>query len=401
MPSIGKMIRTLSIAELHAINRMAVLELIRHDEPISRTEIARQLEISVPTAMRIVDGLVSEGLVRPANSKEWSGGRKRELYEYNGEAHLVIGVDLGGTKIYGAVANLRGEILYEAHDPNHQSQSEESLMVLCNMIADLERFAHTTGLPILGIGVGVPGITDAETGLVIKAPSLDWEHFPLKARLSERFNYPLVIENDVNLAALGEYWFGLTSGFINMVLIAIGTGIGAGIILNGAVLSGAHQTAGEVGYLLPDLASLHQKYPGFGAFEQRASGTGIAARARQRLDGQWDADRLAALTAEDIFTFVRLREPWAQEVLDETVDYLAQAIAAISLIVDPEVIILGGGVARSADLLIEPILNRLDGTIPVRPKIVASQLGYRAGILGSVARLLRATSSYYHVQKYT
>lgn len=395
------MASALSIAELHAINRMAVLELIRHEEPISRTEIARVLDISVPTAMRIVDGLVAEGLVRPANVKEWSGGRKRELYRYNGEAHLVIGVDLGGTKIYGAVANLRGEILYEAHNPNHQSQSEESLEVLCNLITDLEGYAHKTGLPILGIGVGVPGITDALTGLVINAPSLDWDHFPLKERLSKRFAYPLVIENDVNLAALGEYWFGVTTRFANLVLIAIGTGIGAGIILSGTVLPGAHQTAGEVGYLLPDLASLRQKYPGFGAFEQRASGTGIAARARCLLKGQWDAEHLAALTTEDIFTFARLREPWALQVLDETIDYLAQSIAAIALIVDPEVIILGGGVSRSADLLIEPILARLDGVIPVRPKIIASQLGYHAGILGSVARLLRATSSYYHVQKLT
>lgn len=394
MYTLQKLISTLFAADVRAIKRMAAIELIRSKGPISRTEIAGYLNISLPTAIRMVDGLIADGLVRPVPHKAWSGGRKRELLEFNGDAHLIIGIDLGGTKIFGAVANLNGDLLYETYFNHNQSHSEESFEVLCESIENLVGFAEKTRLPILGIGIGVPGVTHADTGVVTHAPGLDWAEFPLKTRLSERFPYALAIENDVNLAALGEFWFGTEPGVENLVLLSIGTGIGAGVIINGMVHTGAHSMAGEVGYLLPDLGCLRSAYPGFGAFEQLASGTGIADRARQALQGIWREDRLAALTAEEVFSAARANEPWAVAVLDETIDYLAQAIASISLVLDPDLILLGGGVSRSADLLIGPIQDRLSHVIPIRPKLAASRLGYRAGILGGVAQLLRSYLNY-------
>jgi predicted NBD/HSP70 family sugar kinase len=119
------------------------------------------------------------------------------------------------------------------------------------------------------------------------------------------------------------------------------------------------------------------------------------------LRDQWPEDQLASLTAEDVFNAAREHQPWAEAVLAETVDYLALAIASISLVLDPEVILLGGGVAKSADLLIEPILERLKGSIPILPRIEASTLGYRAAVLGAIVKLLRMTSDYYWLQKYS
>ena len=399
-------INTITSSEMRAINRAAILEWIRCNSPISRSEIGERLQVSLPTVMRIVDDLISEDLVRPTGASQRSGGRKRALVEFNGKAHLVIGVDLGGTKLYGAVADLTGTILHELHIIHHQSQSEESYTALCALLDDLLRFAQGTGLPVRGMGIGVPGVTNPQTGSVELAPSLEWSGFPLRERLTTRYQLPIVVENDVNLAAIGELWFGPDGDTHNLVLIAVGTGIGAGIVIDGMVYPGSHSMAGEVGYMPLERSALGRAYPGFGAFELLASGTGIAARAKERLrqasvQPPLSPAEIEALTTEEVFAAARRGEDWALPLLAETVDYLAQAIASIQLLIDPDIILLGGGVSRSADLLIEPILARLRGVIPILPRLEASRLGYRAAVLGAVVQLLRVTSNYYSLNKYS
>ena len=400
MSSGRRNIQTITASEMREINRSSILEMVRSNSPISRTQIAEDLQVSLPTVMRIVDELMDEGLVIEDGEKEWSGGRKRKRLIFNGSGHLVIGIDLGGTKIYGAVADFNGNILHEIREEHQKTQAEESLELLCEIIDQLLTFSESTDLPVRGIGIGVPGVVQPDTGVVSIAPALDWKDFPLKSQLEERYEHPIAIDNDVNLAALGEMWFSTQENENNLVLLTIGTGIGAGIIINGAVYGGSHNLAGEVGYFLPDRSCLGKKYPGFGALELLASGTGIANRARMALVDSMAPEQLEKLTANDVFDAVRRGEEWATVVLDETVDYLAQLIGAISTIFDPDVILLGGGVSRSADLLIEPICSRLEGTLLLVPKIRASQLGYRAAVMGATIRLLRMTANYYLLQKF-
>lgn len=390
---------TISAPEMRSINRSAILELIRTHSPISRTEISRRLDVSMPTVMRIVDDLSAENLVRPTGRTEATGGRTRSLIEFNGAGHVCIGIDLGGTKLYGAVADLNGKILYKLQISHRQTQAEESFEVLCTFIDGLLEYVQKERLPLLGIGLGVPGTVDPESGHVRLAPSLGWDSFPLRQRLSERYPYPTLIENDVNLAAIGELWI-RPSHIKNLVLITIGTGIGSGIIINRMLYHGSHYQAGEIGYVLPDRAHLGKPFPGFGALEQLASGNGIAARARMLLQGTRSEEALDALTAEHVFDAARRGEDWGQAILSETVDYLAQTLAFISQLLDVDVIILGGGVAREADLLISPILDRLKGSIPTLPHIEASQLGYQAVVTGSIMQLMRVTENLYALHKY-
>jgi len=230
---------TISAPEMRAINRSVILEFIRYHGPVSRSKIADELLVSLPTVMRIVDGLIADGFVKETGNKEWSGGRKRGLVIFNGSEHLIIGIDLGGTKVYGALADLDGKIHYETHFDHHQTHAAESFQMVCRLVDELIKKADQENMAVRGIGIGVPGITDPETGIVSLAPALEWQNFPLKTRLQERYSQPIVIENDVNLAALGEVWFGLeNTPRKNLVLIAIGTGIGAGIIVNGSIYSG-------------------------------------------------------------------------------------------------------------------------------------------------------------------
>jgi glucokinase len=194
-------------------------------------------------------------------------------------------------------------------------------------------------------------------------------------------------------------WFGGAQNVSNMIFITIGTGIGAGIIIDGALYRGAHEASGEIGNMLPDRAFLGKRYQEFGALETIASGTGIAERARQDLKGQREPQELERLLAEDVFDAARQGQTWARKLIDEAVDCLAVAIANLTVTFDPELIVLGGGVTRSADLLIEPILRRMEGTIPALPRLVVSSLEQRAVVMGAVTNVLHNTSDFFMVRK--
>ncbi|MBN1535737.1 MAG: ROK family transcriptional regulator [Anaerolineales bacterium] len=396
-----KFTKTITTNDLRHINRTAVLDLLRREGPISRTELSQRLEISLPTVMRIVEELLEEKLLRTVDHKEWSGGRRRALVEFNAHAHLAIGVDCGGTKMFGALADLSGEIIEEINVPTNSTCGDKNFELLVEIITQLVKKATTTDKNLLGVGVGIPATVDVDRGIVLSSPALGWREFPLQERLKKEFDIPVVLDNDVNLAALGEMWFGSKQAINNLALITVGTGIGAGIIIDGAVYRGSKGSAGEVGFLLPSTAHLGQgrSHQGFGPLETLASGTGIAERARTILTGTLSEEQLNAITAEDVFDKARQKEPWAVQIVDETVDLLALAVVTLAVCYDPDVIVLGGGVARSADLLIEPIKQRVSASTPFPFNLVASPLGYRAAVMGSIVNLVYRAANFYMLRK--
>jgi glucokinase len=390
---------TITASAMRAINRSAILEIIRREGPISRTAIAERLDVSLPTVMRIVEGLVLEGFIRPHGTTEWSGGRRRPLLEFNSSGFVVLGVDMGGTKMYGALSDLGGHILDEVNVSRHGTSGEDSFNYLTTLIDRLLASSKLENRKVRGIGVGAPGVTLHKPGIVTWAYALHWDRFPLKAKLAERYDLPITVDNDVNLAALGELWFGAGQNVQNMVLVAIGTGIGAGVIIDGALYRGAQEASGEVGNMLPGKEFLGRNYRDFGALESVASGIGIATRARELIRSHRSQAELADLTAEDVFEAGRKGESWAWTVINETVDYLAVAIANLVSFFDPELVVLGGGVSKSADMLIGPILDRLNGAIPNPPKLVISDLGLRATVMGAITNIMHITSDFYVVHK--
>ena len=390
---------TITASAMRDINRSAILEIIRRESPISRTAIAERLDVSLPTVMRIVDELVGDGFVRLQGGTEWSGGRRRPLLEFNANGHLVLGVDMGGTKIYGAVSNLGGMVIDELNIGRHSTQGDESYATLITLIDTLLASPKLEGRSVRGIGVGVPGITLHKEGIIKWAYALNWKDFPLKTKLFERYQLPITVDNDVNLAALGELWFGAGQNCQNLILIAIGTGIGAGIILDGALYRGSHEASGEIGNMLPGPEFLGKNYLDFGALESVASGTGIAERARVALKSRRSPADLECLVSEDVFDAARQGQKWAWNLITETVDYLAVCIANLAVSFDPDLIVLGGGVAHSGNLLVGPILQRMEEAIPTLPKLVVSSLGLRAGVMGAITNVLHNTSNFYVVHK--
>ncbi len=390
---------TITASDMHEINRSAILEIIRRESPISRTAIAKRLNVSLPTVMRIVEELVKEGLVRPQGSTEWSGGRRRPLLEFNSDGFVVIGVDMGGTKLYGALSDLGGNILDEIDMGRHRTTSEGNYERLIKLVDALLASPQLVGRKVRGIGVGVPGVTLHKEGIVKWAYSLNWRDFPLKARLTEHYGLPITVDNDVNLAAMGELWFGAGQNVQNMILVVCGKGIGAGIIIDGALYRGGSEASGEIGNLIPGREFLGKNYQDFGALESVASGIAIVEHARAGLKSRRAPAELEALTEEAVFKAAHQGQRWATSIIDETVDYLALAIANLAVSFDPELIVLGGGITPFADLLVEPILQRIHGTIPTPPKLVASSLGLRAGVMGAITNVLHNTSNFYVVHK--
>ena len=390
---------TITASDMRDINRSAILEIIRRESPISRTGIAERLKISPPTVMRIMEELIEEGFVRPHGGTEWSGGRRRSLLEFNTDGYVVLGVDMGGTKMYAALSEIGGNIIDEIDMGRHGTSGEENYDLLTKLIDALLASPRLRGRRVRGIGVGAPGITLHNDGIVKWAYALKWKDFPLKARLAERYSLPITVDNDVNLAALGELWFGAGQNTQDMILVAIGTGIGAGIIINGSLYRGSSEASGEVGHMIPGREFLGKGYQDFGALESMASGTSIAERARCVLKSQRDPVELNNLLAEDVFEAARQGRKWAWAIINEAADYLAVAIAGLAVSFDPELIVLGGGVTSFADMLVEPILRRINGTIPTPPKLVVSNLGLRATVMGAITTVIHNTVNYYVVQK--
>jgi glucokinase len=390
---------TVTASAMRDINRSAVLEIIRRESPISRTAIAQRLDVSLPTVMRIVDGLMEEGFIRSQGTTEWSGGRRRPLLEFNADGFVVLGIDMGGTDLYGAIADLGGNILDEASLSLTETSSEASFIFLTALIDKLLASAKVEGRRVRGIGVGAPGVTLHEEGIVTWAYALHWENFPLKARLAEKYDLPITVDNDVNLAALGELWFGAGQNVQDMILVEIGTGIGAGVIIDGRLYRGAKEASGEIGNMLPGREFLGKNFTDFGALERVASGTAMIRRAHGLLEHQRGDAALKGLTVEDIFLAARNKEEWAQTIVNETADYLAIAITNLVAAFDPEIIVLGGATSRSADVLIQPILERISAAIPNPPRIVVSDLGLHATVMGAITHVLHNTSNYYVLHK--
>jgi glucokinase len=391
---------TITSAEMRGINRSAILELIRRESPIARTTIAQRLGVSLPTVMRIVDGLIQDGFVRLQGKTEWSGGRRRPLLEFNADGYVVLGVDMGGTeKLYGAISEIGGNLINEVEIDRHGISGDQCYVLLTELIDALLASPGLRGRKVRGIGVGAPGITHHREGVVKWAYALGWKDFPLKAKLVKRYKLPVTVDNDVNLAALGEHWFGAGQNTQNMALVVVGAGIGAGIIINGALYRGSTEASGEIGHMILGKESLGKSYLDFGALESMASGTGMIGRAREVLKSGRSGPKLDHLLAEDIFGAAQNGEKWATSILDEVVDSLAVAVANLAVFFDPELIVLGGGVTSFAHLLIGPILNRIDGVIPTVPKFVASDLGLRATVMGAIVTVLHNTSNFYVVHK--
>lgn len=392
--------RTISAAGMRTINRTAIVDLIRRESPLSRSYISETLGISLPTVMRFVDELIEEKLVKQLLETEKTGGRRRPLIELNTRENVVIGINLGDNNSFGAIADIGGSILKEVEIPRTSRDAEKNLVELIQIIDELMQSPEITGMHVLGIGVGAPGVTRHKEGTVVWAPTLNWREFPLRERLAAKFHLPIIVDNDVNLAALGEMFYGAGKDLKNFVVLSLGAGTGSAIVVDGFLYRGAHEAAGEIGYQVPDRRLLRSTPSGFGSMEKQVSGISIVERARLQLAEELTTKELDAITAKTFLEALRRDEPWVKPIFEEIVDYLALMVSSICSILDPEAIIFTGGLSTAADLFIPQIMQRLKGMQPagVSLNMKKSPLGLRACALGAVSIVLSHTTEQFVVR---
>jgi glucokinase len=301
-----------------------------------------------------------------------------------------IGIDIGGTKIAGAVVAETGEILAEARVATQAGDSEAIIDAVVEMIERL-----SIGRAITAAGVAAPGFIDAQQSTVYYTPNINWRNEPLRARLIQRLNVDVTIDNDANAAGWAEYRFGAGRDISDMTMLTIGTGVGGAIVSQGRLFRGGFGTGAELGHvrLVPD--GLPCGCGARGCIEQYGSGRallrmaneiadvggiGLALADARRRHGQLDGVIVGALIVE--------RDPGALHALEQLGHWLGQACASLSAVLDPEVFVFGGGVAIAGDLLLDPVRESYRQNVPARgyhpePAFVIAELVNDAGVVGA------------------
>lgn len=307
-----------------------------------------------------------------------------------------VGVDLGGTKILIALTGQSGEILQSSKIPTRANKGPE--IILSDLVAGLTSLFQIPLEAIEGMGFCMAGYYDRQKGVILDSPNLPgWENYPVEQRLKCMLNCPVIVENDANAAAWGEYSCGAGRGKENLLLVTLGTGIGGALIAEGRLVHGAGGLAGEIGHipLLPGegpLCGCGKR----GCLEALVSGTAIAREGRALLKtGQqtilWDMVDEVSLQARDVFEAARQGDRCSLEVIDLAARYLGQGLAIAVNLLNPEIVIVGGGMAGEGELFLVP-LRRYFSQMLIKPlaetvTLVPAELGEEAGVRGILALL--------------
>jgi glucokinase len=304
---------------------------------------------------------------------------------------LYIGIDLGGTSVKVGVCNNQGDVLAKFEGPTHAEEGAEKVADI--MAAYARVTIENSGLNwdnVVGVGAGIPGFMDLKNGIVRLAPNLKWIDVPIKAMLEERLQKPVLIDNDANVAALGEAWAGAGKGIQNVVMFTLGTGVGGGIVMNGRIVTG-EGAAGELGHInvVPDLEAIQCGCGQVGCVETVSSATGIVKMAKDAVE-RGDKTSLALveeISAKSVFDEARAGDEVANRIVQRAAYYLGRTLATVAVVLNPQRYIIGGGVSRAGELLFGHVRDTFAKFTPpasqVNVDIVVATLGNDAGMIGA------------------
>jgi len=316
--------------------------------------------------------------------------------------NYVVGIDLGGTKIYTALAQLNGELVAEIIEPTEKDEKK----LLNQLVSLVKRVIAQRGVSkekVLGIGIGAPGTVDFRTGTLITAPNLPWQNYPLKIKLQAELRLPVEVDNDANLAALGEYKYGAGRGFKDMVYVTVSTGVGAGIIIGGQLYRGSSGSAGELGHTVVEPGGPKCNCGKKGCLEVMASGTAIGKLARQLVDDGFGQEILNLaegikenITAKTVGEAFLAGDPEARAILEEVAFYLGIGLSNVINLLNPSLLALGGGVINIGEPFLELVKEELAQQVLPQPykdlTIRKAELGAKTGVMGAVALALERFS---------
>jgi glucokinase len=370
------------------VNARGLLRLLREHNPCSKADLVRFSGLSAPTVSSAISDLEARELIEKLGDGVSRGGRPPGMLRFHASRGYVAGVDIGGTRLRMMLADLNGKVM--AQWSMQFSDKQKMPKDVCALMHQgLKAMCQEAGIPlkkVLHITAGAPGITNVKSGIVISAPNLKkWHEVPLRAMIEKQTGIAAMVDNDTNLAAVGEHWHGSAAGIDNFAFVALGTGFGAGIFLEGRLHHGAKWSAGEIGYMGIAGAPRQQFHVDLtGQLERAIGGVGIEAEWQRRLQKANICDvSLTRLRATQVFDLAQEGDRIAGEVLLYTARILANCLSDITLLLDPEIIIIGGGVGSHAALcrLTESLLEQNEFA---RPAVRSSSLGTQAQLHGAI-----------------
>ena len=368
-----------------------LLGLLHRHSPCSRADLVRFSGLTAPTVSAAISALERRDLVTAIGNGRSSGGRPPGLLEFNARHGYVLGADIGGSNVRLALADLNGTVIGRWGASLRTERGPKAVVEMVSSgITQLTQQQKVPLKKILQLAAGAPGITDVTAGRVLSAPNLTgWNDVPLRDLLQTKTGIPTMIENDVNLGALGENWAGAARNADNFVFLSIGTGAGAGVVLNGRLHHGATWSAGEVGYMLvPGLPDDPPATDRPGALETAIGGHGIE---RGWMD-QARPNRSASIRATDVFDLAASGDRKAREFLNRAAGHLAMAVTNLSLVLDLSLVVLSGGTGGHPALL-QAVQRRLERNQFARPTLVLSALDGEAQLYGAIWLALQAAEA--------
>ena len=358
-------------------NKKKILSLIFNERVLSRTEIANKSQMSKTTVSNLTEEMIIEKIIIEVGEgiSTEKGGRKPINLSVNPDAFYIVGVDIGAYKTLFAIVDASGNIVLEDKIITETLEKSYDLMIIINKVKDM---IERSGVKdrIIGMGVGVPGITDIEKGIAVSVPRFNWRDFKIKDIFKKEFGLEVYIDNDVNMGVLGEKWLGKGKNCKNFVYLSIGYGIGSGIMIDNKIYRGTNNNAGEIGYMaLSRNAFKKNKYTfdAHGYFESVASGNAIK--------------NAIGLNCEEVFEKSDNNLQF-EEAIDEMTDYLSMGISNIIDVLNPEAVIIGGGVSNAKEKILVPIKEKVERLTPVPCNIEISELDGKSGVMGCVATVL-------------
>ncbi|KAA0965584.1 ROK family transcriptional regulator [Sporosarcina sp. ANT_H38] len=371
---------------MKSVNKSIILNKIRTGAPISRAQIAKETKLTPPTVSSNVKELIDQGIVKESKLGESQGGRKPTMLLINNEEFYVIGVDAGPEMIECILTDLSGEILKRTSSKlTTPLTNTQFLIILKDCIRNCITDISTTGKKIIGIGVAMHGVVDIETGTSLFAPILSLTNIPIKEELEKEFELEVKVENDARAMALGESWFGDHGDLTSMLVVNMGRGVGAGLVIDGKLYHGAQDIAGEVGHMTIDLHGEICECGNRGCLQTFTTGPAIARRAMKGMS-------VEQITAEKVYELAMNGNDEFVTILKETGRVIGIGLTNLIHIINPQKIVLGGGVTKAKELIFPVVLKTIEEcALTPRAKqteVTITKLGDDATLIGAVSLLL-------------
>jgi len=382
------------------LNRTFVVNTILKYEPISRTKIAELTELSLSTVSNIVASLIEKGLVQETGEDKSKGGRKPIMLELNPRIGLAIGIKIGLDGIVAALVNLKGTVLYQISRSIPPKKDKKNVIKsVVEVIRNLVKEARIDFGHVIGCGIGVSGLVDSSCGALIYSAILGWKNIQFKKLLEKEFNIPVFVDKDVNALALGERRYGAARGINNFVCITIGTGIGAGIILNGEIYHGNSGGAGELGHTIIDKNGPLCYCGKHGCLETFSSESFIIKEAKKALikggktliKNLLNNNDLDNLSVSTIIEAAYKGDTIAKNIFEQAGKNLGIGISNFINIVDPEMILMEGRGMEAGEFILRPMQKAIKENSLLKKdiKIFSSRLGKKGWVIGAAELVLK------------